>query len=34
MFMQWWDFENVFVPRDQAMNEDKNLQLTHHPTIA
>jgi hypothetical protein len=32
--MQWWAFENVSVHRDQTLNEDKNLQLTHHPTIA
>jgi hypothetical protein len=25
VFAQWWAFENVFVPRDQTLNEDKNL---------
>jgi hypothetical protein len=24
VFAQWWDFENVFVPRDQTLNEDRN----------
>jgi hypothetical protein len=26
--------ENVYVTRNQALNEDKNFNLTHHPTIA
>jgi len=25
VFAQWWAFENVFVPRDQTLNEDINL---------
>ena len=32
--MQWWPFENVSVPRDQTLNEDKNLNLTPYPAIA
>jgi len=34
MFLQWWAFENVIVPRDQTLNEDKKLKYTHQPTIA
>jgi len=25
VFVQWWAFENESVPRDQTLNEDKNL---------
>ena len=24
VFLQWWAFENVAVPRDQTLDEDKN----------
>jgi len=34
VFMQWWAFENVSDHREETLNEDENLNLTLHPTIA
>jgi len=33
VFMQWLSFDNLSVHYDRTLNEDKNLQLTHHATI-
>jgi hypothetical protein len=33
VFAQWWAFEDVFVPRDQTLNEDNTLTLHVTPPL-